>query len=337
MTKKSNKKIIKKSIKNQSNKKSIKNTTKNSSNKKSIKKPINTNSIKKPINTNSIKKPINNKKSIKKPINKKSIKKPININGGALTDLVCNSDDYISLDENVAICLKKLNEYINLPNLKRSDDSSCIIVNNKKTEYYIHTYDPAPIIETIAEQGVYNMDYIQTVFNTNKYENCCNCISIVLYSTESDDCFNLFRYLTNILGTLNNVKKYLNNYIVRLYLDKSVLECIFNTIEKYRAELETPIKIPQTLKTNPAFLSELNDHTVTYKQYSILLSRVMNYIIENPICEIHMNFCTRDKQLNLSKSRIYRYNGFIDTDVNINISREADGILTTMDCYNIKI
>ena len=209
------------------------------------------------------------------------------------------------------------------------------------------------------------MDMIMDIFDTTSSDNCCNCISIVLYSTELLDCLNTFKYLTNILGTLNNVKKYLKDYIVRLYLDKSVLECIYETIKKYYVDTSriTP-DISDTIKSS-SYRTEYSEGTsseyggvsgagagaktgiseddkslfnktiISYKEYSLLLARLMNYIINHPICEIHMKFCSKEKTPNLHETRGYRFNGFYDPTVNINISREADGIVTLMDCYNI--
>ena len=106
----------------------------------------------------------------------------------------------------------------------------CLLLNNKKTEYYKFTYDIAGVIkklETNKDKIPENfLDNFYEIFDTNIYENCCNCVSVVLYYTKYNDIDTLSNYLPNIVATLQNINKYLPDWILRVYLDRTFFETI---------------------------------------------------------------------------------------------------------------
>ena len=105
------------------------------------------------------------------------------------------------------------------------------------------------------------------------------------------------KYLRSIEQTVKNVKDNLPDFIVRLYLDTTV----YNS------------------NVNP---------------FQILLKQIINY--DN--VEIYTYNCKSYKSpSNLALTRMLRFLPLCDTDVNVCIIREADGVVSNLDCHNIKI
>ena len=67
---------------------------------------------------------------------------------------------------------------------------------------------------------------IDEMFDLQRRENCCNCISIVLYSK---NIYDLNNYLYSMKKSLDNVANCLPDFVVRFYLDKSVFDTIYKT------------------------------------------------------------------------------------------------------------
>jgi hypothetical protein len=65
---------------------------------------------------------------------------------------------------------------------------------------------------------------------------------------------------------------------------------------------------------------------------------ILKYMINHPKSEIFIYFCRdiMNHTIGLEKVRSFRLLPMTETDVNISISREADGFVSYMDCYNIK-
>ncbi len=113
------------------------------------------------------------------------------------------------------ICLKYFDEILFKPDYmsyKKEATSlgNCIILNQKKVDKYIHTYNILPIIAKIESLETTLPDnYLKKfmdIFDTTPVTNCCNCISIVLYSNMNAEKLSV--YLPNILITLKNIEKY---------------------------------------------------------------------------------------------------------------------------------
>lgn len=199
-------------------------------------------------------------------------------------------------------------------------NGSCIKITQKKERLYNKTYDPRPIIENfkkiLGEDSPFYLNFLECC-NTDVLEGCCNCISVVLYITDYTNWNALSRFLFTIEQSIMNVNKYLPDWVYRLYLDPSVFESI------------------EHVKT----LADLDNRDKFMKLYELYLTTIKN-IASNPNCEIYLTYCSNyleDPTNNIGKRRNNRFSGFYELDVNINASREADGLIETIDCYNLKL
>jgi hypothetical protein len=197
-------------------------------------------------------------------------------------------------------------------------DSKCKLINNKCSEsYYCHTYDPSSYVKILCEEPFnLNPDVISR-FDCCKKEKCCNVVSISLYLKEdcniktNIDTINnkyLIKTLPNIYTTILNVKLNLPKWIVRLYLDKSVYNCIENLckITKDKNKCDEICKIKE----------------------------IYENILKSDNVEIYTYLC---EDINIDKTRTYRFLTMIDPDVNLYVIREADGIVSNLDCHNISV
>lgn len=186
-----------------------------------------------------------------------------------------------------------------------NSNKTCTLLNNKKNKYYIHTYDPSSIRRKMEKTGLFpNM---AEVFDFTIREKCCNCISISLYYTNEINLEKCELFLASIRRTIDNVKKNLPDWIVRVYLDSSV----YKSLIAYQ-------------KQN--------------KNKGLFVKESLNYLLDADNVEIY-TYCCKDvltKKVLISRSRAYRFLPLSDTDVNVRIIREADGIVTNVDCHNIK-
>jgi hypothetical protein len=66
---------------------------------------------------------------------------------------------------------------------------------------------------------------------------------------------------------------------------------------------------------------------------SIKCRKILKYLFEHEKAEIYMYICNNT---NYTKLRTLRFLPLIDDDTNICIVREADGIVSILDCHNIK-
>ncbi len=188
--------------------------------------------------------------------------------------------------------------------------NDCILLNTKKDKYYIHTYNPIPIIEKLKRLGIAE-DIINSKFDITPRTNCCNAISITLYFKDCENYLILEKYLFSIYRTVKNVNKKLKNWIVRLYFDSSVHDCI-NKLENVRKtdmiQIETIIKIYKTIK----YSSNVEIYTFSCKSVA-------------------------NNTIPLEETRTFRFLTLIDPTVNISVIREADGYLNNLECHNIKM
>jgi len=107
-----------------------------------------------------------------------------------------------------------------------------------------------------------------------------------------------------------NIKKKLPDFVVRFYLDSSIFYL-------------------------------LQSMAMAKKPTSNLSSFILNlqHIIKSPNSEIFIYFCEEIVlgKKKLERTRTYRYIPLFEPDVNVCICREADGIVSMVDCHNIKI
>jgi hypothetical protein len=225
-------------------------------------------------------------------------------------------------------CNKYFEEYINKMNFHRTENieyGECQILNTRKDDKYIHSYNIDSIVQKIQSlTSVLPSDYYNNfmdLFDVTPRDNCCNCISIVLYSTNQP--YRLSMYLPNILISLKNIEKYLPNWILRLYLDRSVFELIYK--EEYNQD--------GTKKSCDKFLMDDMNFNLGCEYRKIL-----NKIFQHPNCEVYLSLCSNiiKKRFKMESLRSQRFYGFFDTSVNINACREADGIISVFDCHNLK-
>jgi hypothetical protein len=240
----------------------------------------------------------------------------------------------------------------------------CLLLNNKKQDYYKHTYNPQKIIDNVSNYTInenfkvddqFKSKYIDNmikIIDMTPRESCCNCISFTLYSTakieteeeilkrhmdlkakdeeydyfftDSDskpsyetlyeDLERLCGYLLCLKISVMNIKKRLEDFVVRIYLDISVISVInkFNEIKmEYVRDKEK--------------LEKYKKNILEYIQYLFSADNVEIYTY---LCESYLQ--------NIAKIRALRFLPMLDPEVNVSIVREADGIVSYTDIFNIK-
>ncbi|ARF10092.1 hypothetical protein Indivirus_13_6 [Indivirus ILV1] len=112
------------------------------------------------------------------------------------------------------------------PNPIYPNDKSlkCTLISTQKKNYYKFTYDGQKIVNRYKE---YNIEGLLDNVNTNTYNNCCNCISLTLYTKDCRDK-RLKTFMTSLLASVINIKKHLPGWLVRIYFDETVYNCIKN-------------------------------------------------------------------------------------------------------------
>lgn len=190
-------------------------------------------------------------------------------------------------------------------------NTTCKIRTRRRNKYYKYDYDPTVIKkkleESLGEEAIHMFDF-------QKRNNCCYCVSITVYFTKVDKEYfesesvssNVlsedpnkyeYRYLLSILQTVKNTKMFLPEWIVRIYMDISI----------YRV-LSVKKNSNLCLLFDEIFNSE-NVEIFTYE------------------CNV----------LNVERTRTYRFLPMIDETVAKVAIREADGYLCKMDCNNINV
>ena len=269
------------------------------------------------------------------------------------------------LDEFIKVCYKDIHPDSKFPEFKQvnnpiiNDVESCILLNNKKGKYYKHTYNPIKIIKNASEYTInenfiidetFRREYLDNmikIIDMNPRDNCCNCISFTLYSTaniesedellkkheqklkdDDDDDINdkifyqtiendlqrLCGYLLCLKISTTNIKKRLEDFVVRIYLDISVISVI-NKFSEIKMEY---VKDEEKLKK---YIKDI----LEYIQYLFSADNVEIYTY---LCESYV--------YNIAKTRALRFLPMLDPEVNVSIVREADGIISYTDIYNIK-
>jgi hypothetical protein len=175
-------------------------------------------------------------------------------------------------------------------NIYNDELTNCKLITSKKTEYYTHL---STAINKILP-GHNELDY-------KVYKNCCNCASILFYSNKKRcNAAVITKYLASVTKTIFNVKKYLPDFVVRLYLDSTLYD-LFETC-----------------------MTGLNFY---------LFENLFQY--DN--VEIYTIKCKTSETFDLGITRTYRTLVLKDGTVNVRIIRDADGILSKVDAHNIRI
>lgn len=172
----------------------------------------------------------------------------------------------------------------------------CGLLTSKKSRYYVHKYTPSPALDELTDL---------TGVDLTSRKNCCRCVSISLYYTKDID-FKLYMYLANIIRTVGNVKKYLPDWIVRLYIDPSVFRGVM--IHQTRDNSELP--------------RDPYPHIV----------EALECLFKAENVEMYTYFCD---DMDIGYVRSYRFLPMIDPEVAAYAVREADGIVSVMDCNNL--
>jgi hypothetical protein len=158
-----------------------------------------------------------------------------------------------------------------------------------------------------------NTLFANDIFDKTPSENCCNVVAITLYlslNKNNHDQYDTFfnnasKYILSIYRTVKNVETDLKGWIVRVYFDDSV----YCTIKKF-----------------------IDSNDIKYQS----LIDSFNYINNSDIVEIYIYDCPDDTD-NKYFNRMLRFLPFIEKDVNTCICRDADGIVSRLDCHNIKV
>ena len=174
--------------------------------------------------------------------------------------------------------------------------------------YYTHTYDPTAMIAKVrGELGL--SEEVLDRFDSVRREGCCNVISITLYVTDKYCKLDVLqKYLYSIHRTVKNVLKKLPGWIVRVYFDISVEECV-----------------------TKAEFGEFNE--------------IFNAIKVSPNVEVYTYDCPsfkkgasgEESQIPIARTRTLRFLPLSDPEVNLCVVREADGIVSNLDCHNIQM
>lgn len=209
-------------------------------------------------------------------------------------------------------------EQTQIPNIFDQEEN-CTLVNTVKESKYTFIYNPIKFIERINEiKNKETREKIKKNFtdicDMEPKNNCCNCIAITLYYKSDVTIATAYAYLSSIYLSIKNVERYLEDWIIRIYIDIAVYSIIMNFIK-----------------------NEENEENVQNKS-SYKLLELYNEIINSDNVEIYTIACSSiiKDETKLGTTRINRFLPFIDEKVNISIIREADGIISCVDCYNIK-
>jgi hypothetical protein len=195
--------------------------------------------------------------------------------------------------------------------LKTFNDDDCytIIKNVDREKYYIHTHDITSIIDEITVVDPEWATRLNECIDLRIRTNTCNCVTIVIYSKLKSEFQNLHLYINNVVYTLQNIEKFLPDWILRVYIDVSIFDNLNDM--KYNSQ-----------------------YKICYNIYNQMLEK----LYAHPQCEMYITMCKSyvEETKNLDLTRYYRFLSMCDDTVNICASREADQIMLGIDCYNLK-
>jgi hypothetical protein len=181
-----------------------------------------------------------------------------------------------------------------------NDGMQCELISSKKINYY--KFSTAKNNTLIKEHIIKNNNALfANILDVNDYSNCCYCVVLLLYLTK-DLCNHtiITQYLSSIVKSIQNVKKYLPDFIVRLYLDKTVYNLMRNC----------------------------DENNINKKLFNLLFA-FSNVEIYTFLCDDVPN------KEDLGVSRYYRTLVLKDKSVALSVLRDADGVLSQLDAHNI--
>lgn len=267
-------------------------------------------------------------------------------------------------------------EYIDNIYKNDFSESKCIMIKKKcdKDTYYKFTYNGENLISkinNIREDSKLEKIQKDDLYDMSTRDKCCNCISISLYASMLLGETKISDFFDSIVRTIENVKIGLPDWIVRIVLDISVYNFIneMNTKSIYTEEEvmtnkemydkfrklndeETSLNESEIYKYKVKLLDIVKNNKKTRKHYEQMQNKshpfkiddyikkkiktCMNFINIADNTELYVVLCDDKTQIS-PKMRIMRYMPLYSGDTNIVAIREADGIVTLQDCYNLSI
>ena len=236
-------------------------------------------------------------------------------------NMIINSDKINELNINNSSVLDfvvkcKNNKYVDYEDYDTFIDKKCKRVTKKQEKYYKYEYNPQWFIKYIESSHTeIEKTNIYNITDLKIRNNCCNCISIVLYVNENVSVDILHKYLNSMATTLKITNIHLNEFVIRYYIHENVfivIENIIRKIDEYKIDMYGKNKMDKII--------EIID--------------IFKFLITNHQSEIYIYICDIDV---IEKYRTMRFVSLMDNDVNICIIREADGYVGITDCHNIKI
>ena len=174
----------------------------------------------------------------------------------------------------------------------------CTLVNRKKE----HLYNVSRNLSSFkAKYPQCNTE----LFDWSDRENCCNVIAITLYFLKCD-IGTLEKYLLSIQRSIKNIETNLSDWVIRVYFSSSVFHC---------------------MSTEPR---------VSNEQY-VSVREAFDFIQVHAQVEVYRYEESMFDKLPIAHSRTLRFLPLIDPEVNVCNVRESDGIVTLLDCHNMKI
>lgn len=208
-----------------------------------------------------------------------------------------NKESYVELKTIIEHMNKIFNNSESANPLDKSEKCRLITAKSKK-KYYKFTYDPQYVSETLSAYPEW--ENIKKNFDFEKKNNCCNCVAISIYRSDTLKDSTLLNYLLSIIQSAKNMALCMNEWILRLYIDYSVhIYCD----------------------------SESAPEEIYYKYGNILAADNIEVYIYD--CDSFINVA------DIGKRKTFRFMPLIDDTVNICAIREADGIVTRLDCNQL--
>jgi len=203
----------------------------------------------------------------------------------------------------------------------------------------IDTNDDGDYVDIDTNNNNHDHVNINTVFNTDlAHVKRCHCVSIVLY-IRNYDVATLLNYLTSIKQSAVNMETNLSDWLLRLYIHHSVFKLLADNV---------------VLSTLYLTQQEEDSWYENYESCRVLLDSLLN----NSNTEVYRIDCdpgnssdwykqtnqqTNQQTSQLDLLRIFRFLPLLDTveDNKYGVAtcaiREADGIVSNLDCHNLKV
>ena len=231
--------------------------------------------------------------------------------------------------DSLKVCIDEFNKHLR-EDIGTYDDvlnGKCYRVNNKKEEFYNKDYDVSNVVDFVktsfGEDSEYYHNFMTTFDTDTKTEKCCNCVNVSLYITNKSNVTALSRFIFTIYLSILNMENFLSDWVYRLHIDPSVFENLY--------ELKTMSELPENIMADTVSSTSLK---TIYETYLTTLKK----IAAHKQVEIFLSNCISfDIKSNTGLKRTSRFISLIDDSVSISTSREADGLISPIDCYNLKI